>query len=112
MPTPSLQTEIVMWIFFARTPRPDAPYWPGRRWLAALDAVAWPAAWALVVVGAPLPMGIVGMLIIASAALSAMSRLQRALFRNARYRFTTWRWGRVWAALMLVGLAMKVMSKA
>jgi len=101
-----------MWIFFARTPRPDARYWPGRRWLAALDAVAWPAAWVLVVVRAPMSMGIVGMLVIACAALSAVFRLRRALLSNRRYRFTTWRWGRVLAVLMLVGLAMKVMSKA
>lgn len=101
-----------MWIFFARTPRPDAPYWPGRRWLAALDAVAWPAAWVLVVVRAPMSMGIVGMLGIACAALSAVFRLRCALLSNGRYRFTTWRWGRVLTVLMLVGLAMKAMSKA
>ena len=51
-----------MWILFMPVPRPDAPYWPGRRWLAALDAVAWPATWALVVAQAPFTMGIVGVL--------------------------------------------------
>lgn len=30
-----------MWVLFARADPPDAPYWPGRRWLAALDAVGW-----------------------------------------------------------------------
>ncbi len=34
-----------MWMLFARAPPPDAPYWPGRRWWAALDALAWPAGW-------------------------------------------------------------------
>ena len=97
-----------MWILFTRVPRPDAPYWPGRRWLAALDAVAWPAAWALTVVRAPMSTGIVGILGIACAGLFALSRLRRALFRNEGYRFTTWRWGRVLAALMLVGLVMKL----
>ena len=37
-----------MWVLFARAPPPDAAYWPGRRWLAAVDAVAWPAtAWSV-----------------------------------------------------------------
>jgi hypothetical protein len=30
----------VMWLLVAREPRPDAPDWPGRRLLAAVDAVA------------------------------------------------------------------------
>jgi hypothetical protein len=47
-----------MWILFTPAPRPDAPYWPGRRWLAALDAIAWPVGWVLVVAQAPTPMGI------------------------------------------------------
>ena len=97
-----------MWILFRREPRPDAPYWPGRRWLAALDAVAWPAAGALAVTHAPMPTGIVGIFVIACAALSAASRLQEALLRNERYRFTTWRWGRVLMGLVLLGLVMKL----
>ena len=55
-------------------------------------------------------MGIVGMLVIVCAVLSAVLRLRCALLSNGRYRFTTWRWGRVLAVLMLVGIAMKVMS--
>ena len=27
-----------MWLLYARPPQPDAPYWPGRRWLAVADA--------------------------------------------------------------------------
>jgi hypothetical protein len=53
-----LRTKIAMWILFTPAPRPDAPYWPGRRWLAALDAIAWPVGWVLVVAQAPTPMGI------------------------------------------------------
>ncbi len=34
-----------MWFVFARAPLPDAPYWPGRRLLALVDAIAWPVAW-------------------------------------------------------------------
>jgi len=101
-----------MWILFTPVPRPDAPYWPGRRWLAELDAVAWPAAWALVVAQAPMSMGIVGMLVIACAALFAASRLQQALLSNERYRFTTWRWGKVLVGLVLLGLMMKLVATA
>ena len=32
-----------MWILFARAPRPDAIVWSGRRLLAAIDAIVWPA---------------------------------------------------------------------
>lgn len=108
----SLRSEIAMWILFKRAPRPDAPYWPGRNWLAALDAVAWPAAWALGVTHAPIPTGIVGILVIACAALSAASRLQQALLRNERYRFTTWRWGKLVVGLLLLGWILKSMTAA
>ena len=30
-----------MWLWIARDPLPDAPYWAGRRWLAAIDAAVW-----------------------------------------------------------------------
>ena len=101
-----------MWVLFTRIPRPDAAYWPGRRWLAALDAVAWPAAWALVVARAPMSMGIVGKMVIACATLCAVRRLQQALLRTERFRFTTWRWGRVLAVLLLLGLMTKLMVTA
>ncbi len=101
-----------MWILFTPVPRADAPYWPGRRWLAALDAIVWPAGWALVVAQAPMPMGIVGLVVTASAALFVVSRLQRALLRNERYRFTTWRWGRVVVGLVLLGWIMKLVATA
>ena len=101
-----------MWILFTPVPRPDAPCWPGRRWLAALDAIDWPAGWALVVAQAPIPTGIVGLVITASAALFAVSRLQRALLRNERYRFTTWRWGKVVVGPVLLGWILKLVATA
>lgn len=101
-----------MWILFTPIPRLDAPYWPGRRWLAALDAVAWPGAWVFGVAHVPMSMGIAGMLIIGCAALSAVSRLQQALLRNERYRFTTWSWGRVLVGLVLLGLMLKLAATA
>jgi hypothetical protein len=69
--------EDSMWLLFARAPPPDAPYWPGRRWLAAVDAVAWPGlAWfALSPVAAS--GGVVLPLAMAFFALSALRRRKR-----------------------------------
>lgn len=98
-----------MWLLVARAPPPDAPYWPGRRWLAAVDAALWPILWVLMFNHAPRPVGIVGPVVAAVALLSALGRMHRALWVNHRYRFTTWRWGRVVAAMLLVGAALKLM---
>lgn len=97
-----------MWLLIAREPRPDAPYWPGRRLLAAVDAVLWPMLWVLVFRHAPEPVGLVGPFVTAVALLCALGRLHRALWVNQRYRFTTWRWGRVVAALLLMGVVLKL----
>jgi hypothetical protein len=97
-----------MWLLVAREPKPDVPYWPGRRLLAAVDAAGWPLLWLLVFNHAPKPVGIVGPLVAAVALLSALERLHRALWVNHRYRFTTWRWGRIAAALLLVGAVLKL----
>lgn len=99
-----------MWLLIGRTPAPDAPYWPGRRWLAAVDAVAWPVALTLAFHAASQQLGIVGPMFVAVALLVAVRRAYRAIFANHRYRFTTWRWGQVAAALLLVGLVLKILS--
>lgn len=78
-----------MWFLVAREPRPDAPDWPGRRLLAAVDAVAWPALWVLLVRHAPEPVGIVGSFVTALAGLLGMGRLHRALWVNHRYIAST-----------------------
>ncbi len=59
-----------------------------------------------------MPTGIVGLVSTASAALFAVSRLQQALLRNERYRFTTRRWGKVMVGLVLLGLVMKLVATA
>lgn len=97
-----------MWLLVAREPKSDAPCWPGRRLLAAVDAAVWPVLWVLVFSHAPKPVGLVGPLVAALALLCALGRLRRALWFNHRYRFTTWRWGRIAAALLLVGLVLKL----
>ena len=97
-----------MWIVMTRTPRPDASIWPGRRGLAAIDAVLWPLLWGVVVWHAPAPTGVVGPVACAVAALSATMRLHRALSANERYWFTTWRWAKIGAGLWLAGWVLKL----
>jgi hypothetical protein len=97
-----------MWLVVAREPKPDAPYWPGRRFLAAVDAAVWPLLWVLVFTHAPKPVGLVGPFVAVVALLCALGRLHRALWVNHRYWFTTWRWGRVAAALLLSGVVLKL----
>jgi hypothetical protein len=101
-----------MWMIVAREPLPDQPYWKGRVWLAVLDAVAWPVLWVLLVVRAAMPTGLVGPVVIALAVLFGLNRIHRAVWLNHRYRFTTWRWGKVVTGLMLIGLMMKLASCA
>lgn len=95
-----------MWVLLPRPPRPDATCWPGRRWLASADAVAWPLLWALVFQRALVPVGIEAPMVVALAVICAVRRLYRALWVNHRYRFTTWRWGGVVVALLLMGVVL------
>ena len=97
-----------MWLVVAREPKPDAPYWPGRRLLAAVDATVWPLLWVLVFSHAPKPVGLVGPFVAAVALLCALGRLHRALWANHRYWFTTWRWGRIAMLLLLMGLVLRL----
>jgi hypothetical protein len=101
-----------MWLLVAREPRPDAPDWPGRRLLAAVDAIAWPLMWVLLMRNAPQPVGLIGPFVTALAVLLGLGRLHRALWVNHRYWFTTWRWGKVAAAMLLIGAVLKVTMPA
>lgn len=98
-----------MWLLVVREPLPDAAYWPGRHVLAALDAAGWPILWVLLIRHAPPPVGLLGPVLTAVALLCGLGRLHRALWANHRYRFTTWRWGRMAAALLLVGVVVKAL---
>jgi hypothetical protein len=97
-----------MWLIVAREPRPDAPDWRGRRLLAAVDAVAWPVLWVLLIRHAPEPAGLVGPFATALAVLLGLGRLHRAIAVNHRYWFTTWKWGKVAVALLIVGAVLKI----
>ena len=97
-----------MWVLLARAPVPDAACWPGRRWLAALDAALWPMLLVLVLmravpdagVAAPVGCGLIG--------LGAWRRLRIAVWNNERYGFTTAKVARVLAVLLIVGAALKL----
>lgn len=99
-----------MWLLVAREPRQDAPQWTGRRGLAALDAVVWPAAAFLLIYMASEPLGAVGPVAISAVLVASLVRLHRAICRNHRYWFTTSRWGGVALGLMLVGAAIKAVA--
>ena len=97
-----------MFIVLTKVPRADAPSWSGRVALAAVDAVVWPALWIALIRHLPVSPGVVGVVGYAVAALSAVVRLQRAVFMNHRYWFTTWRWGKVIVAILFMGGVMKI----
>jgi hypothetical protein len=64
-------------------------------------------AWAILVTQIPTSTGVVGPLIAAIALITGLGRVRRAVWQNHRYRFTTWRWGRIIAALLLAGLVLR-----
>ena len=97
-----------MWILVERAPAPDAAVWPGRRSLAAIDAIAWPVAAGLLLAEVPGRAGIFLPTAMAILALLGLRRLHRAVWLNHRYRFTTWKVGGVLLALMIVGVVMKL----
>lgn len=97
-----------MLVFFVRQPRPDARYWAGREFLAALDAVGWPIAWIVAIRAVEVPVGVMGPFFIAVCVLAAVTRLRRALWENHRYWFTTWKWGRYVFAIWIAGMALKL----
>ena len=96
-----------MWVLFARAAPPDAAYWPGRRWIAALDAAGWPTFWLTMLSHVPARTGLAGAVLATLAVIVAVHRLHFALWRNHRYRFTTWRWGRPLLILTLLGWTLK-----
>ena len=97
-----------MAVIFVRQVRPDAHVWRGRRLLALLDAVAWPGLLIYAVRQAPFESAAAGDVIAAAAVLIAGFRSVKAFCWNERYRFTTWRWGRVALVLIAVGLLLKM----
>lgn len=97
-----------MWLIFARAPPSDVHVWPGRRALALVDAIAWPCAWAALVLELPAAAGVVGQAAVAYCVFAMLQRAHRAIALNHRYHFTTWQWGRCLALVLLFGYALKL----
>ena len=97
-----------MWVLYARAPAADAAYWPGRRRLALLDALIWPALFAAAAACLPIDGGVILPTLLAACALVAVRRCAVALWRNERYHFVTWRLGVPLASLLAFGLVLKV----
>lgn len=97
-----------MWTLIVRAPAPDAPYWPGRRLLAIVDAVVWPLAVTVVAVGLLPRTGIVGPAAIAVTVLWTVNRVRRALWMNHRYFFITWRLTQWLSYALLFGFVLQL----
>lgn len=97
-----------MWLLVAREPRQDAPQWAGRKSLSVLDAMAWPLTAVLLIYLSPMPLGVVGPVLMAVSFVLSVTRLRRAIWLNHRYRFTTWRWGGMVLGLMMVGAVLNM----
>jgi hypothetical protein len=93
---------------FVREVPADVAVWPGRRLLAAVDAIAWPGLWIYLTMHAPFDTGLLGTAVVALAGVLAVLRASKALLRNERYRFTVVRWGRVALGLVLIGFVLKI----
>lgn len=102
-----LTIALTMWILPLRTFRPDLVVWRGRKVLAALDAVVWPSLLGVALLHLSMDTGLVEPVVLAIVMLCGAVRLHRALWANARYRFTTWRVGKLAAFLLLTGWVLK-----
>ena len=99
-----------MWFVFAKPPRSDVAYFPGRRLLAVIDAIAWPLAGLLAIPTIPYNTGVMGAVAKALLLLGAAYRCYVAASRNERYRFTTVRWGLLVLGLLVVGGLLKAVT--
>jgi hypothetical protein len=75
--------------------------------LAVLDAVTWPALWFYGAMQLPNKGGMIGGFVAACAVLAGLSRLHTAVWHNHRYGFTTWRWGKVLAWMVVFTYVLK-----
>jgi len=98
-----------MWMFIAREPSPDAPYWRGRRTLTLVDALLWPVIGVLLLRHAVGFATVMGSVMLWALAGLALQRMSRAWWANSRYRFTTWRLAKVMLALLVLGAILKIL---
>ena len=98
-----------MWMIFRNVERPAARDWPGRRAFALLDAVVWPALFLAGLWSLHVKTGVVGWVMTWVLLTALVRRAQRAWFENARYWFTTWRYGIPLATLVSLSGLVRVM---
>ena len=72
--------------------------------------MTWPLFCVLLLGQIDAPVGIFGPMVVAIALLVVSERIPRAVWVNHRYWFTTWRWGRIAAGLMVIALVLKFAS--
>ncbi|MCC9597953.1 MULTISPECIES: hypothetical protein [unclassified Rubrivivax] len=101
-----------MLFFFMRGPRPDLHVWPGRRWISAADALAWPFAAMAAVSAVVEDSGSTARLVNATLCVLATCRLTRAVLANQRYRMTTVWFAKVAALPLAVGSTLKLVQVA
>lgn len=97
-----------MWLLFAGAPTPPAADWPGRRALAVVDALAWPALVAFAVSAMTVSHGLVGNVVVAMCAVLGLRGAWTAACRSSHYRFTTLRFGMPLASMLALGVALKL----
>lgn len=97
-----------MWMVFSRAPRPNVPVWPGRRALAMLDALLWPALAVALIAHLGPSAGVAGQVATSGLVVVAVRRLFTAAAANERYRFATARlatallWSLMFAGVLMV----------
>jgi hypothetical protein len=101
-----------MWLLVAREPRPDAPDWPGRRLLAAVDAVAWPLMWVLLIRQVPGPAGLVGPFVTALAVLLGTGATAPRAVGQPPLLVHDLALGQGAGAMLLIGAVMKLSMSA
>lgn len=87
---------------------PPAADWPGRHVLAVVDALAWPALVSFALNAVTVPHGLIGDVVIASCSMLAVRRAWTAAFRASQYRFTTGHVGIPLAAMLALGVSLKL----
>ena len=97
-----------MWMLVPFSRRPDAAVWRGRRALAVMDGLFWPGLLSWLVVKFARGEGVVSAAALAALGLSGVSRVRCALWRNERYRFTTWRWLKLLCVLGWIALCIRI----
>lgn len=97
-----------MWILIARAPRPDAPYWRGRRTLALVDAVFWPILVATGLNHLALSAGLAGSVLMAACVLIGARRVSIAMWDVGQYRFITARIAVPLVVLLAIGAVLKL----